>query len=1003
MSRRWATNISAGAGEAALGQQVDFIVTNSNNALFGVQPSLSPTGVLTYTPAPNASGTATVTVQLHDDGGAAGGGKNLSVTQTFTIAIAPVNDVPSFTLPDTEIDKPEDVAQSLVGFVTNLHKGVDNAAIPGNELSQTLSFLVTNDNAALFKTAPAISAAGVLTFAPALNAHGTATVTVRVKDNGGVANGGVDTSATQTFTINVFAVNDAPSFTKGANQTAIEDAGPKTVSNWATKIIAGPADETGQELEFLVTTSNDAFFAQLPEVSPTGTLTYETAPNVSGTVTVTVRLRDNGGTEGGGTDTSVAQTFTIAATAVNDLPTLTEIDDQTVNEDTSTGPLTITVGDVETAPGLLKLTATSSNTKLVPVANVVFGGTGENRTVTVTPAANLFGTATITVKVTDANNGFSQQTFVVTVDPINDAPPTITNIADVAIDEDKTTAAIAFKVDDVDDKLVNLNALTVKATSSNTDLVPDDPANIVLGGSAGNRTIKLVPLPNQFGTTTITVTVTDTSGATAEDTFVLTVRPINDGPIVTAATFTVDEYTTNNTEVGTAEANDPDPGGAVTAYAITAGNTNNAFKIDAATGLISVNDATKIDFEALASYKLTVTATDNNAAKGTGIITVNVNDQFFDREVQLDDVANTVTVLKVGTNLFVRTSAAGPNLIPDTRLEDIGTLTIEGGGLVDNVILDTSLNTAGTPASNKFKGTIAFNGRDGNDVLDGSKITVVNAFRVEFDGGLGNDSVNGGAELDLLTGGGGNDTLGGGKGDDTYLFGDADSAEIDTVIELGSAGTKDLLDFSAVSSAVTVNLGTTLVGGLNSEQALAIHTNRTVKTGATGTAKQALNFEDVTTGIGDDSVLGNAAANTLIGGAGNDTIRGAAANDSIEGGDGDDFLFGEAGNDTASGGNDNDVLVGDLRGAGATAGNDLLKGDSGNDSILGGLGTDTLQGGDGDDLLFGEEANDTLTGGEGADSLSGGAGSTNLTDFVAETDVVGAFTNELNLLLAALP
>ena len=486
-------------------------------------------------------------------------------------------------------------------------------------------------------------------------------------------------------------------------------------------------------------------------------------------------------------------------------------------------------------------------------------------------------------------------------------------------------------------------------------------------------------------------------------------RPINDGPIVTASTFTVDEYTTNDTEVGTVLAADPDPGDTITAFGFVGGTIS---------GGVSIEKVARSDRQrrcdpsqrcqqdrlrdARVLLALTVTTTDNHNVNGTGIVTVNVINESFDRTVTLDDVANTVTVLKVGANLVVRTVANGPNLIPDTRLEDVGTLTIEGGNLVDKLILDTSLNAAATVA-NRFKGRIDFNGNDGGDELDGSKITSVNGFQVTFDGGAGNDVAKGGAETDLLNGGAGNDTLSGGKGDDTYLFGDADAPETDTVAELASEGTKDLLDFSAVTGAVVVNLGTTLINGLTSEQALATHENRTIKTGATGTNKQALNFENVTGGLGDDSILGNAAANTLLGGAGNDTIRGALGNDSLEGGDGDDFLFGEAGNDTVSGGNDNDVLVGDLRGAGAPAGNDLLKGDAGNDSILGGLGTDTLQGGDDDDLLFGEEANDTLTGGAGADSLSGGAGSTNLTDFVFGTDVVGAFTSELNALLAALP
>jgi hypothetical protein len=74
---------------------------------------------------------------------------------------------------------------------------------PVNESGQTVSFTVTNDNAALFSSAPAIDSSGTLTYTPALLAIGTATVTVRAVDSGGTANGGVDTSPPQTFTITI--------------------------------------------------------------------------------------------------------------------------------------------------------------------------------------------------------------------------------------------------------------------------------------------------------------------------------------------------------------------------------------------------------------------------------------------------------------------------------------------------------------------------------------------------------------------------------------------------------------------------------------------------------------------------------------------------------------------------------------------------------------------------------------------------------------------------------
>src|SRR5439155_101133 len=138
---------------------------------------------------------------------------------------------------------------------------------PADESGQTLNFIVTNTNAALFSIAPSIAANGTLTYTSATNANGSATVTVQLHDNGGTANGGVDTSAAQTFTITVTAVNDAPSFTKGADQTVLEDAGAQTVANWATNISAGLANESGQTLNFIVSTTNAALFSVPPSIA----------------------------------------------------------------------------------------------------------------------------------------------------------------------------------------------------------------------------------------------------------------------------------------------------------------------------------------------------------------------------------------------------------------------------------------------------------------------------------------------------------------------------------------------------------------------------------------------------------------------------------------------------------------------------------------------------------------------------------------------------------------
>ena len=102
--------------------------------------------------------------------------------------------------------------------------------------------------------------------------------------------------------------------------------------------------------------------------------------------------------------------------AVNDAPTVSNIPDQTIYANTSAGPITFTIGDERLAN--VTLSGSSSNTTLVPTANIVFGGTGATRSVTVTPITNLTGTATITVTVTDGSGRTGTDTFVLTVKPL---------------------------------------------------------------------------------------------------------------------------------------------------------------------------------------------------------------------------------------------------------------------------------------------------------------------------------------------------------------------------------------------------------------------------------------------------------------------------------------------------------------------------------------------------------------------------------------------------------
>jgi hypothetical protein len=98
----------------------------------------------------------------------------------------------------------------------------------------------------------------------------------------------------------------------------------------------------------------------------------------------------------------------------NTPPIISDITDRTINMNTGTGPIPFTIGDAETAATNLTLSGSSSNTGLVPNANIVFGGSGSNRTVTVTPAPSQIGSTTITVTVGDGTLTASD-TFVLTV------------------------------------------------------------------------------------------------------------------------------------------------------------------------------------------------------------------------------------------------------------------------------------------------------------------------------------------------------------------------------------------------------------------------------------------------------------------------------------------------------------------------------------------------------------------------------------------------------------
>src|SRR5262249_13809675 len=155
--------------------------------------------------------TTTFQVRAQDSGGTANGGVDTS-TQTFTITVRPVNDRPTFTASD-----PAGPRNNNTAPVTIPNRATFNPGAPNESAQTVLRYLISNvSNPAFFTSGPAVAQNGTLTYDLAPGASGAVTFDVRVQDNGGIANGGIDTSVPQTFTL---------SFNRQTTVTALTSSG----------------------------------------------------------------------------------------------------------------------------------------------------------------------------------------------------------------------------------------------------------------------------------------------------------------------------------------------------------------------------------------------------------------------------------------------------------------------------------------------------------------------------------------------------------------------------------------------------------------------------------------------------------------------------------------------------------------------------------------------------------------------------------------------------------
>jgi hypothetical protein len=205
---------------------------------------------------------------------------------TFNPAAAPIVD---FTATDPTAVLEDSGAVTLPGWASFDPRLVRSA---------TFTVVVTS-GAGILESTPTINNKGDLSYTPAANEFGDVTFTVSISD-------GVDTSATQTFTLSVTSVNDVPSFTATESTTVDGNTGPQSLTGWAVADL-GPANEAQTADYETLVIFGDGLLDGGISIDSSGALNFTPATDASGEVLFQARLSD-------GIDTTDWQYFFLTIT-----------------------------------------------------------------------------------------------------------------------------------------------------------------------------------------------------------------------------------------------------------------------------------------------------------------------------------------------------------------------------------------------------------------------------------------------------------------------------------------------------------------------------------------------------------------------------------------------------------------------------------------------------------------------------------------------------------------
>ncbi len=375
-----------------------------------------------------------------------------------------------------------------------------------------------------------------LTLTPVKDVFGTAEMKITVTDG--------KYEVTRNFAVNIKQVNDAPVITgEITNKQTKQDVAVKDIQVTVSDLEGGyitvsvNADSTGLDTdgnENLITSKG----IDLDGFGSSRTVWVEAGKSSNLSLSLTPETGENGRTKiiitaDDGTDES-QKSFLLLVDSVNTAPVISEIGNWNLEEDKSV-EIPFSLSDTE--GGTMKVSVTSSNTKLIPndsshiiisdfanyyLAEVPGNGSPVNLTLLLIPTADETGMAEITVKVEDGEVSPPTKIFYVNVTPVNDAP-VISGIPNQSTSDD-TPKDVSFIVSDKEG-----GSVTVSVHSLGDDsLVPDNDYNINLDGFGRERTatlpssqfkLTLTPASGVYGRAEIEITVKDGDQTAAPGSF----------------------------------------------------------------------------------------------------------------------------------------------------------------------------------------------------------------------------------------------------------------------------------------------------------------------------------------------------------------------------------------------------------------------------------------------------------------------------------------------------